>query len=186
MANERQKRLMQEALDARLSPEAYRELRSRLDADAESSAEFDSLKKLDSMLRSAPHEHAPQRLALGIMAKIAEAVKQYKVSSVSGLALALGLALVVLVTLPMLVAAMTVFLSALGSAAALSTALQQIVGLIALVLGMLEVMVQGAQALVATYPTAPALMLAAVPIILFWLLRYMQKNGKQPTEEEGG
>lgn len=183
MADERQKRLMQEALDKRLSPEAYEKLRQQLDTDAESSAHFDSLKKLDAMLKSAPFERAPQRLALNIMAKIAEVARQKPLSSVSGLALALGLALVTLVTLPLLVAGVTLFMSAVGSASALSAIIHQIVNLLALVVAMLEAFVQGAQSVLASYPQAPALMLAVVPIILFWLLRATQRNKKDDEQE---
>ncbi len=183
MADERQKRLMQESLDQQLPPEAEQKLRQQLDVDADSSAEFDSLRKLDSMLKSAPFERAPQRLALSIMAKIAEVAKQKPLTTVSGLALALGLALVTLVTLPLLVAGVTLFLGALGSAAALSAIIYQIVNLLALVVAMLEAFVQGAQGVLATYPQAPALMLAVVPIILFWLLRMNQhRNGGDPGE----
>jgi hypothetical protein len=176
MADERQKRLMQEALDKRLSPEAYEKLRQQLDMDAESSAQFDNLTKLDAMLKSAPFERAPQRLALNIMAKIAEIARQKPLTSISGLALALGLALVTLVTLPLLVAGVTLFIGAVGSATALSALIQQIVNLLALVVAMLEAVVQGAQSVLANYPQAPALMLAVVPIILFWLLRVTQRK----------
>ncbi len=182
MADERQKRLMQEALDKRLSPEAYEQLRQQLDTDAESSAQFDSLKKLDAMLRSAPFERAPQRLALNIMAKIAEVARQRPISSISGLALALGLALVTLVTLPILVAGVTLFLGAVGSAAALSAIIHQIVNLLALVVAMLEAVVQGAQSVLANYPQAPTLMLAVVPIILFWLIRTTQRKKNDDKE----
>jgi hypothetical protein len=179
MADERQKRLMQEALDKRLSPEAYEQLRQQLDMDAESSAQFDNLKKLDAMLRSAPFERAPQRLALSILAKIAEMARQRPLSTISALALALGLALVTLVTLPLLVAAVTLFLGAVGSAAALSAVIHQIVNLLALVVAMLEAIVQGAQSVLANYPQAPALMLAVVPIILFWLMRVTRRKDSE-------
>jgi hypothetical protein len=176
MADERQKRLMQEALDKQLSPEAYQQLRQQLDVDAESSAEFDNLQKLDAMLKTAPFERAPQRLALNIMAKIAEIARQKPFSSISGLALALGLALVTLVTLPLLVAGVTLFLSAVGSASALTAIIHQIVGLLALVVAMLEAFAQGAQSFIENYPQAPTLMLAVVPIILFWLLRVTRRK----------
>ena len=74
MANERQKRLMQEALETAPPPEGQRELRQHLDRDAESTAEFSRLKQVDALLRTAPFERAPARLALGIMAKLAQAV----------------------------------------------------------------------------------------------------------------
>ena len=63
MADERQRQLMQEALDQSLPPELLEKLRQQLDGDAEGSQQFNRLKRVDDMLRSAPHERAPARLA---------------------------------------------------------------------------------------------------------------------------
>lgn len=182
MANERHKRLMQEALDSTLAPERLRELRQQLDLDAESTAEFSRLKQVDTLLRTAPFERAPARLALGIMAKLAQAVKE-PLTSVSGLALALGLALVMLVTLPVLIGGLSAFLGVAGSAAALNTLLQQIVNLLASAVALLDGFVQGAQQVVSSYPVAPALLLSVIPLVLFWLLRLWQKRGMSEGEE---
>lgn len=183
MSDERQKRLMQEALDEQLSPEALEQLNQQMGDTTQT--QFEGLRKLDEMLRNAPFERAPHRLALNIMAKIAEVAKQQNLSTASGLALALGLALVTVVTLPLLVAAATLFLSAAGSAAALSAIIHQIINLLALVVAMLEAFVQGAQSLLANYPQAPMLMLAVVPMILFWLMRAVNRNPKGGGPKSG-
>ena len=174
MANERRNRLMQEALDKALPDETLQKLRQQLDLDPESSQAFSRLRQVDDMLHSAPMERAPARLALGIMAKIAQAIKPQQMSSVSGLALALGLALVVLVALPVLAAAISLFLAAAGSAAALNAIIQQIANLMALVVAMLDGLVKGAQSVLATYPQAPLLLVSVVPIIAYWLLRTLR------------
>ncbi|MBL8119467.1 MAG: hypothetical protein J0L63_11225 [Anaerolineae bacterium] len=186
MADERQQRLMQEALDQSLTPDLLQKLREQLDVDAESSQQFNRLRKVDEMLRSAPYERAPARLALSIMAKLAQTVKPQELSSASGLALALGMSMVVIVSLPVLIAASSLFLGALSSAAALNAIIQQIASLMALVVAMLDVLVKGAQSILATYPQAPLLMISVVPIILFWLLRAMRDEEDSGSHTRGG
>jgi hypothetical protein len=169
MATERNKRLMQDALDESLSPEARRELFEQLDTDVDAAANFNRLRRVDQILKSAPMEHAPARLALAIMARLAE-LKAEHLPGTSGLALALALALMTLMLLPLLMAAGWLVLAALGSAAALSSALEQIVALLALVLGVLKVFVEQAQDWLASSPQSSAL-LALIPIALYGLLR---------------
>jgi hypothetical protein len=183
MADERQRQLMQEALDQALSPDMLDALRKQLDGDPQGSQQFNRLKKVDDMLRSAPHERAPARLALGIMAKLAQTMNPKQVSSTSSAALALSLALVVLVALPVLTVAISLFLSAMGSAAALNAILQQIANLLALVVGMLDALVEGAQSVLKHYPQAPLLIITVAPIMLFWLLKAVE--GDKDNEEKG-
>jgi hypothetical protein len=160
---------MQEALDESLSPEARRELFEQLDTDADAAGDFNRLRQVDQILKTAPMEHAPARLALAIMARLAE-LKAEHLPGTSGLALALALALMTLMLLPLLMAAGWLVLAALGSAAALSSALQQIVSLLALVLGVLKLFVEQAQDWLAASPQSAAL-LALIPIALYGLLR---------------
>lgn len=171
MANERPQRLMQEALDDRLDPESLAELYQHLDADAAASARFQRLKQVDRMLRSAPHERAPQRMAAAIMAQLAEAVSARRMPQVSGLALALGLALAAAAALPALLAAGWLLLSTLGNAALLADALRHVAGLMALGITLAEQAVADVQALLAANMEAALLLLAAVPASLLWLLR---------------
>jgi hypothetical protein len=183
MADERQRQLMQEALDQSLAPELLEKLRQQLDGDAEGSQQFNRLKRVDDMLRSAPHERAPARLALSIMAKLAQTMNPRQLSSSSSAAVALGLAMVVMVALPVLTVAISLFLSAMGSAAALNAILQQIANLLALVVGMLDALVEGAQSILQSYPQAPLLILSVTPIILYWLLKAVE--GDKDNEEKG-
>ena len=176
MADERQRQLMQEALDQALSPELLEKLRQQLDGDAVGSKQFNRLQKVDEMLRAAPYERAPARLALGIMAKLAQTMNPRQLSTASSGAVALGLAMVVLVALPVLTVAISLFLSAIGSAAALNAILQQIANLLALVVGMLDTLVDGAQSVLQNYPQAPLLIISVVPIMLFWLLKSVEHN----------
>lgn len=171
MANERQRRLMQEALDDALTSESLQELYSRLDADAADSAEFNRLRQVDRLLRTAPFERAPQTLALKIMARLAEGLNPQQLARSSGLALALGLVLVTLLLLPLLAGLGWLIVSTVGSAAAVNGVVAQVVGLLAAVMNTLESVVEGAQAMLQTYPEVPVVMLTTIPIAMFWLLR---------------
>lgn len=187
MANEQHRRLMQEALDEQLSAQAEHELRKQLDQQPDAAAEYQRLRQVDHLLRTAPFERAPQRLALSIMARLAETLKsKEQLARTSGLALALGLALVVLVALPLLVASAWLFLSAVGSTAALASLIHQIVNLLGLLIGMLEVFSQQAQTIVAEYPHAPVLLITLVPVALYWLMRYALKQQPDDSDAEGG
>ncbi|MCB9453967.1 MAG: hypothetical protein H6672_21245 [Anaerolineaceae bacterium] len=183
MSTERQKQLIQEALDDLLTPEAQQELAQELGDDVELSAAYERLKQVDRVLRNAPFEHAPQRLALNIMARLAKSVPELK-TRVSALALALGLTLVVVVLLPLLVAAGWLILSVMGNAAALSSALQQLTTLLTVVVGVLTVFIEKAQEMVASSPAAPAALLALIPVSIFWLTRnVMGKDSDSDTND---
>src|SRR5690606_20346849 len=172
MANERQRRLMQEALDNALSPESLQELHARLDQDAAESAEFQRLRQVDKLLRTAPFERAPQTLALKIIARLAEGLDPQQLTRSSGLALALGLALVTPALLPLMASIGWLILSTLGNATMLSAVIAQIAGLLAALISLLQGVVTGAQRILETYPELPVVMLAVTPIALFWLLRF--------------
>jgi anti-sigma factor RsiW len=183
MANERLRQQMQEALDAALSAEEFQALRTELDADMRSTAEFNRLKKVDKLLKEAPFERAPERLALNIIAKLAEAMKPENMTREASLALALGLALVMLVALPLLVAALGLFLAAMGSAAALNAVLAQIVNLLAMVMAMLDAFVQSARDAMSD-TQAPAMLLALIPITTYWILRFAQDQYGDNDKEQ--
>jgi hypothetical protein len=184
MAKEQLRQQMQEALDANLSADAIRDLRRQLDDDAEVSAEFNRLRQVDKMLKEAPFERAPKHLAMEIMARLAEAMKPENLSRTSGLAMALGLALVMLVAVPLLVSAIGLFLYAAGSAAALSAVLQQIINLLAAVMSMLEVFMKGAQDVLSN-SQAPALLMALIPITGYWMLKFAQEQYERDSESKG-
>ncbi|MEP7292107.1 MAG: hypothetical protein ABI835_09995 [Chloroflexota bacterium] len=168
----RQNRLMQEALDKNLPAEARSELYSQLDQSPADADEFQRLKQVDRTLRSAPHERAPHGLALKIMMRIAEGLQPEQLRRSSGLALALGLALVTLVLLPVLIVLAMLILSVITSATALGGLISQIVNLLGLILNSLDSLVRGAQDMLRAYPETPMLMFTLIPIPLIWLARF--------------
>jgi hypothetical protein len=174
----RQNRLMQEALDKNLPAETLSELYAEIDHSPAAAAEFNRLKEVDRMLRRAPYERAPQGLALKIIARLAEGLQPEQLTRSSGLALALGLALLTLVLTPLLAAIGWLILSTIGNAAALSALIGRIVSLLALVMNSLDTLVSGAQEMLKAYPEAPVL-LTLIPIALFWLGRFAWQNREE-------
>jgi anti-sigma factor RsiW len=171
MTNPRHKRLMQEALDDNLNPERLSELREQIDRDNQAASEYQRLRQVDHMLRTAPHERAPRELAARIMTRLAQVIRPQQLSRLSGLALALSLSLVALVMMPLLIGLAWLVLSVIGSAAGLNSLLQQVVNLLALGIASLELFVQQVQNFVATNPEVPLVLIGLIPISVFWLLR---------------
>jgi len=66
---------MQEKLDGVLSEELTRDLLRRLAEDAEAAREYARLEIVDGLLSSAPQMRAPQRLAVTIMARLAQTIE---------------------------------------------------------------------------------------------------------------
>ena len=163
---------MQEALDGELESDALHELYTRIDDDPQEASDFQRLKQVDRLLRGAPMERAPQGLALRIMAKLAEGLQPEHLMRSSGLALALGLALVTLVLTPLLAGLGWLIVNAVGNAGALTALINQIAGLLSLIMNSLDALVQGARDVLNTYPEAPVVMVAIIPIALFWLVRF--------------
>lgn len=174
----RQNRLMQEALDKNLPAEALNDLYAQMDQSPADAAEFQRLKQVDRMLRAAPFERAPEGLALRIMARLAEGLQPEQLRRSSGLALAVGLALVTLILTPLLAVVGWLILSTLTNAAALGSLITHIVNLLALLLNSLDALVRGAQDVLKTYPEAPVL-ITLVPIALFWLARFAWQNREE-------
>jgi hypothetical protein len=182
MANERKRLVLQEALDDNLTQEARQKLFQEMDQNADVAAEYSRLRQVEAILRNAPLERAPKRLALAIMARLAEGVRAQP--EISGLALALGLTLVTLVTLPLLIAAGWLALQALASVALLSELLKQVVSLVGTLLSVLQGFVNQAQTLIESYPEAPALIMGLMAVSVFGLMGYAYYTRR--STDQGG
>ncbi|MDX2138643.1 MAG: hypothetical protein SF123_11160 [Chloroflexota bacterium] len=182
MANERQKRLMQEALDDELTLEARQALFQKLDAEPQDADIFNRLRQVDKLLRNAPMERAPEKLALKIMARLAEGLQAQAVSQTAGMALALALALMALLMLPLLAAIGSLILGALSNAAILSDLLQTLSNLLVTLMNGLERLVQAAQQWLQDYPQTPLAVLALIPLAIVWLARATGQRTPPPDE----
>jgi len=169
---------MQEALDKNLPAEALNDLYAQMDRSPADAAEFQRLKQVDRMLKAAPLERAPQALALKIMARLAEGLQPEQLRCSSGLALALGLAMVTLILTPLLAILGWMILTLISSAAALGTLIGQVVNLLAVLMNSLDALVRGAQDMLKAYPEAPVL-IGLIPLALFWLVRFSSQHREE-------
>lgn len=184
MANDKQRRLMQEALDDIISPEERTELFAMLDQDVASFTEYNSLKRIDSLLREAPHERAPKRLAATIMARVAETVRaeaetQLVMNSsaeeqeIFEELVAVAILLTTIVTMPMLIAAGWLMVHASASPELLESVFAQVIAALILILNLLEVFLERAQELAATDPELAMALLGLLPVTLLAIVRYV-------------
>lgn len=178
MANERQKRLMQEALDENLAPEEQAELRHYLDSDVRDAQAYQRLQHVDAMLRRAPHERAPQRLAATIMSRLAEMAERMdpRLSRISGLALAVALGLVAAVMLPVLALAAWLAITVISSGAGLVAAFERVAALLALLIGFGQSLLAELQAMLAENPEILVLLIGLIPVSLIWLIRFAPRK----------
>lgn len=184
MTNDRQRRLMQEALDDIISPDERSELFALLDQDAQSFSEYNSLQRVDKLLRSTPHERAPKRMAAAIMARVAESVRQEAETQLSPMVtakeqavmeelIAVAVLLTTIVTMPMLVAASWLMVHAAASPELLEMVFAQVIAAMLLILHLLEVFLERAQALAAEDPEIAMALLALMPVTLLAIVRYV-------------
>lgn len=173
MTDERKQRQMQEALDATLSPDAYRNLLEDMQQDAEASTEYEKLQSVDGMLKEARTQPraAPNLLAQRILAKVAQPESLPIPQPLkSGRALAVGLGVLAVVALPLLLAFSLTVISVFGTGSALSgLALSIMGGAVALYAGW-NTLVASAGSLIMNNPLIFALLLL-IPLAWFGLNR---------------
>jgi hypothetical protein len=188
MTNDRMRQLMQEALDDVLPEELRQELDSYLDVDGEAVQEFNRLNSVDTILRRAPFERAPKRLASTIMARLAQSIEAQQLQAqaqteaeleISREVVAVALTLVTVATMPLLIAASWMVVNSMADPSLLTLVLQQIVGMLLLVLEMLQVFLEKAQELAENDPKAAMALLALIPVTLLALVRYMLGEEKK-------
>ena len=187
MANERQKRLLQRALDAELDPQERAELQRQLDSDSRTAVMYQNMQQVDTMLRNPPHERAPRRLAETIMARLgemAELMDPRQLSRISGLALALSLGLVAGVLLPVLIAAAWLLITSIISGAGIAAALTQVVSLLAIILGIVEASATQLRAFLTANPALIVALVSLIPVSLVGLLRLAPRKRRSAQEEE--
>jgi hypothetical protein len=125
-------------------------------------------------------EPAPGRLALGIMARLAQTAEEQPRPQPASAALGLALALAALVLLPLLGALGWAILSSIGSPAAFSLLAQRALDTLAALWNSLHALAGDARALAAAYPELP-IAAALLPLGAWALLRVL--NVKTPAAE---
>jgi len=160
---------MQEALDATLSPEAYRKMLQDMKNDPEASADFQKLQSAEGMLREARTRPAPNSIMDGIMAKIAQPeALPVPQSLISRRALAIGLGVVAAVSLPILTAISLTILTLFGTGSALSGMALGVIGVVMFLVTMISGTVSNAHDLIMNYPLILGLLLL-IPVAWYGL-----------------
>lgn len=172
---DRKQQLMQESLDGVLSPQEEHELQMQINEDPTTAGEYDRLQTVEEILREAPHERAPERLAMTIMARIAQTVKQQQTlysesQDIVEASVDVAVQLVTVATLPMLVAASALILNAQADPELIDAVLQQVAMLMILVLDVMNVLLEQAEAAYAEDPELALALLAMIPPTLLALV----------------
>lgn len=95
-----------------------------------------------------------------------------------------ALTLVTVATLPLMIGASYLLLNAMSNPDALDVVLQQVAALIYLVLDVMKVMMEEAQAVFATNPEAALALLALIPVTLLTLVK--QVLGQDDEDDQPG
>jgi hypothetical protein len=189
-SNERKRQLMQDALDDMLSSEEEQELAKLLQGDPGEADHFSRLKRVDDLLNTAPHERAPRRLAISIMARLAETVKEQHAlreeTQINEATMQVAMALVTVAALPLLVGASWLLLNALSSPETLQVVLQQVTALFILIIEVMKVMIDEARALFTTNPEAAMALLALIPVTLLTIVNQVLGNAEFLESESNG
>lgn len=172
MANDRHRQLMQMALDGMLSDEEREELFGHLEEDKRSTREFNRLKRVDDVFRTAPHERAPQRLAATIMARLAASIEaearakmnfdQFELTAMQEI-MTVSISLVSVVTMPMLIGASWMILHAADNPDRLDAAFQQVVASMLISIEMIDVFLDKAMEVAAEDPEMALALLSLMP-----------------------
>ncbi len=176
MANNRHRRLMQEALDDQLDSEALHSLDQILQDEPATSSEFDRLQAVDHVLKSAGHERAPEGFALKLMARLAEGIDLKELPKMSSPAVALALALVTLILLPVLTGIGWLIFNAVGNTGILNSMIELVANMLTNLMSSFSSLSSSAQQLLTTYPEAPLVLAVLAPLSVFWLYRFAAQN----------
>jgi small-conductance mechanosensitive channel len=180
MADERLLRQMQRSLDGELSVQETEEMFSVLERDEEAAEQYDKLQRVDSLLNAVTQERAPERLAVTIMARLAqslqaEAEAEEMPESMQQM-LMLSLTLVMLVMMPMMVTASWLVLNGLRSPKLLNIVFYRMVALLVMVMRSLEMLLEEAERLAHEDPEAATIAMNLIPLVLLGMLDYLEDD----------
>ena len=175
----RQQRMMQEAIDGQLSEEMARKLVEILGNDQSAAREYDRLQRVDSLLKRAPQQRAPARLAATIMARLAQRVQA--ATALSDLppetqqVMMLCLSASMMAMMPMMEAASWLVLNARRDPELLSNVMIETIGWMTLVTDALIQLLEDAENRARSEPEIATATLALTPYLLRSMLDYLDE-----------
>ena len=162
--------LMQEAIDGQLSDDLALELLGALDQDKAAAQDFGRLQRVDAMLKRAPHQRAPARLAATIMARLAHQVEARaeleRLPPQTQKLMMLHLSACMMAMMPMMEAASWLVLNARRDPELLGEAMLHTISWMSLVTDALILLMDDAENLARTEPQLAAATLALTPYML--------------------
>jgi len=181
MSQERdpQQQMMQDAIDGQLSEEMAHKLVEMLGSDQSAAREYDRLQRVDSLLKRAPQQRAPARLAATIMARLAQ-----RVQAETALAdlppetqqvMMLCLSASMMAMMPMMEAASWLVLNAQRDPELLSNVVIETIGWMTLVTDALIQLLEDAENRVRSEPEIATATLALTPYLLRSVLDYLDE-----------
>ena len=177
--NRQQHDMMQEALDGQLTEEMARQLVETLGHDQSAAQEYGRLQRVDTLLKRAPQQRAPARLAATIMARVAERVQaETEMSDLSPemqRLMMLSLSAAMMAMMPMMEAASWLVLNARRDPELLSDIVMETIGWMSLVNNALIQLLEDAENLARSEPEVAAATLALTPYMLSTILDYLDE-----------
>ena len=174
-----QQDMMQEAIDGQLSQEMAQKLLEMLDRDQTAAQEFGRLRRVDSLLKRAPQQRAPARLAATIMARLAEQMRaetaKSEMSPEMQRVMMLSLSAAMMAMMPMMEAASWLVLNARREPDLLSDVMIETIGWMSLVTDALIQLLEDAENLARSEPEVAAATLALTPYMLTTVLDYLDE-----------
>lgn len=181
MAEERspQQQLMQDAIDGQLSDEMARKLVEMLGSDQSAAREYNRLQRVDNLLKRAPQQRAPARLAATIMARLAQRVQAEtalaELPAETQQVLMLCLSASMMAMMPMMEAASWLVLNAQRDPELLSNVMIETVGWMTLVTDALIQLLEDAENRARSEPEIATATLALTPYLLRSMLDYLDE-----------
>ncbi len=185
MTEDRKLRLMQDALDEVLTEQSQLELETVLDRDPDEAHRYNKLQRAEILLRSVKHERAPERLALTIMARLGETLMQeaeQENSPFTEASLQMAMTMVTVATLPLMIGASWLLLNAMANPEAFEAILLEVAALFTLMIDVMTIMLEQAQAEFEDNPEAAMALIALMPVALLTLVK--QVLGVEEDEGE--
>ena len=172
-----QQDLMQEALDGQLSEEMTSRLVDMLSRDQSAAREYDQLRQVDALLKRAPHQRAPARLAATIMARVAQKVQaeteRADLPPETQRLMMLSLSAAMMAMMPMMEAASWLVLNAQRDPELLGDIMLETIAWMSLVTDALILLLEDAESLARTEPDVAKATLALTPYLLSSILDYL-------------
>lgn len=177
MPNMMMKQRMQENLDGMLAQEQVEELYAYLNANEDAAEEYARLEQLDTLFSRALHIRAPQRLAATIMARLSQQIQleadiEHLPQEVRQ-AFLLCMSLVMLETMPMMVAASYLVLNTGRDPKLIGRVLERTIALEIMVIDALVFLLKEVEYQLSRNPQKAAVTISLIPIVLQGIVEYL-------------